>query len=140
MSNIIYKIRCALARFMYGRNGVDQLGWAMVVLGVLMNLVSSLVRIPVIVSVIAYISLALWVVIFYRMFSRNLEKRRRENTRFMTWWGPKQNGLRGAKARCADKTHKYVRCACGTYCRVPRGVGKVELTCPKCGAKRIVKT
>ena len=59
---------------------------------------------------------------------------------FMTWWGPKQNELRGAKARRADKTHKYVRCACGTYCRVPRGVGKVELTCPKCGAKRIVKT
>lgn len=140
MRNFFYKIRCALARFMYGRNGVDQLGWAMVVLGVLMNLVSSLVRIPVIVSAIAYVSLALWVAIFYRMFSRNLEKRRRENARFMTWWGPKQNGMRGAKARRADKMHKYVRCTCGTYCRVPRGVGKVELTCPKCGAKRIVKT
>lgn len=140
MSNILYKIRCALARFMYGRNGVDALGWAMVVLGVALNLVSILVRIPVAVSILSYVSLALWVAVFYRMLSRRLEKRRAENAKFMTWWGPKQNELRGAKARRADKTHKYVRCACGTYCRVPRGVGKVELTCPKCGAKRIVKT
>ena len=29
MSNFVYKIRCALARFMYGRNGVDQLGRVM---------------------------------------------------------------------------------------------------------------
>ena len=58
----------------------------------------------------------------------------------MQWWGPKQSALRGAKARRADKEHKYVKCSCGTYCRVPRSVGTVELTCPKCGKKRIVKT
>ena len=80
------------------------------------------------------------VYLLFRMFSRNLEKRRAENAKFMQWWGPKQSALRGAKARRADKEHKYVKCSCGAYCRVPRSVGMVELTCPKCGKKRIVKT
>ena len=140
MGNFFYKLRCAMARFMYGRNGVDQLSWAMIVLGVALSLIGSLVGIPLVMSILSYVNLAIWIMLLYRMFSRNLEKRRRENARFMAWWGPKQNALRGARARRKDKTHKYVRCACGTYCRVPRGVGRVELTCPKCGAKKIVNT
>lgn len=140
MGNLLYRIRCALARFMYGRNGMDPLGWAMLTLSVLLSLIRSLLGSSAVTLVIYTVSLVLWIAVLFRMFSRNLEKRRAENAKFMSWWGPKQSGLRGAKARRADKTHKYVRCSCGTYCRVPRGVGKVELTCPKCGAKRIVKT
>ena len=140
MSNFFYKIRCALARFMYGRNGTDQLGLATLAVILLLGIVSSLVRIPLVQSIFAVIEFGMWVLLMVRMFSKNLAKRQSENAKFMAWWGPKQNGLRGAKARRADKTHKYVRCVCGTYCRVPRGVGKVELTCPKCGVKKIVKT
>ena len=141
MSNFVYKIRCALARFMYGRNGVDQLGRAMLY-GILALCVTGmfLQRVPVAARILSLVETVLWVLLLCRMFSKNLEKRREENAKFMAWWVPKRNELRGAKARRADTAHKYVRCSCGTYCRVPRNVGKVELTCPKCGAKRVVKT
>ena len=140
MSNFFYKIRCALARFMYGRNGTDALTWAMVAVIFVLGLLSSLLRIPLVSNILGSAELVVWVLMLYRMFSKNLTKRRAENAKFMAWWGPKRNELRGAKARRADTAHKYVRCSCGTYCRVPRNVGKVELTCPKCGAKRVVKT
>ena len=141
MSNFVYKIRCALARFMYGRNGIDQLGRVMLYGIVALCVVRMFVqRVPIAVSILSSVEAVLWVLLLCRMFSKNLEKRRAENVKFIAWWEPKRNELRGARARRADTAHKYVRCSCGTYCRVPRNVGKVELTCPKCGAKRVVKT
>ena len=125
---------------MYGRNGVDQLCWALFIGELLFSLLSSVVRNRYISTFAYYASIALLVYLFFRMFSRNLDKRRAENAHFMAWWGPKQNAMRGAKARRADKDHKYVRCECGTWCRVPRSIGKVELKCPKCGKTKIVKT
>ena len=141
MSNFVYKIRCALARFMYGRNGVDQLGRAMLY-GIVALCVAGMLlqRVPVAGRVLSLVETVLWVLLLCRMFSKNLTKRRAENEKFMAWWRFRQNDLRGARARHADTAHKYVRCSCGTYCRVPRNVGKVELTCPRCGAKRVVKT
>ena len=144
MSNFVYKIRCALARFMYGRNGIDQLGrvmlYGILALCVVGMFLQSLQRVPIVGKILSLVETMLWVLLLCRMFSKNLTKRRAENAKFMAWWEPKRNELRGAKARRADTAHKYVRCSCGTYCRVPRNVGKVELTCPKCGAKRVVKT
>ncbi len=125
---------------MYGRNGADQLCWAVLIAELALSLVSGFVRNPYFSAFAHYASLFLCLYLFFRLFSRNLEKRRAENAKFMAWWGPKRSALRGAKARRADKAHKYVKCSCGTYCRVPRGVGTVELTCPKCGKKQIVKT
>jgi len=47
-----------------------------------------------------------------------------------------KNKSAGAKARHADKDHKYFTCkACGTICRVPVGKGKIIITCPKCGGQ-----
>ncbi len=129
-----------MARFMYGRNGADQLCWAILIAELVLSLLAGLVGNRYFSAFAHYASLFLCVYLFFRLFSRSLEKRRAENAKFMQWWGPKQSALRGAKARRADKEHKYVKCSCGTYCRVPRSIGTVELTCPKCGKKQIVKT
>ena len=52
-----------------------------------------------------------------------------------------KNRSAGARARHADKEHKYFVCkSCKTICRVPAGKGKVEITCPKCGGKIIAKS
>ena len=134
------KFRNALYRFMYGRNGVDALSWALVVLEVVLSLLSSFIHVRGVSQALYFVSTALMFIVLLRIFSRNLARRQAENAKFLTWWTPKANAIRGAKARRADKAHKYVRCSCGAYCRVPRGVGKVELTCPKCGKKRVVKT
>ena len=141
MNNFFYKLRCALARFMYGRNGIDPLGQAMLYAVLALCVLGMLARrIPVAAGILSFAETVLLILLLCRMLSKNLTKRRAENAKFMAWWGSKRSELRGAKARRADTAHKYVRCSCGTYCRVPRNVGKVELTCPRCGAKRVVKT
>lgn len=134
------KFRNALYRFMYGRNGVDALSWALVVLEVVLSLLSSFIHVRGVSQALYFVSTALMFVVLLRIFSRNLARRQAENAKFLTWWTPKANAIRGARARRADKAHKYVRCSCGAYCRVPRGVGKIALTCPKCGRKRVIKT
>lgn len=134
------KFRNALYRFMYGRNGVDALSWALVVLEVVLSLLSSFIHVRGVSQALYFVSTALMFVVLLRIFSRDLARRQAENAKFLTWWTPKANAMRGAKARRADKAHKYVRCSCGAYCRVPKGVGKVELTCPKCGRKKVIKT
>ena len=125
---------------MYGRNGVDALSWALVVLEVVLSLLSAFIHVRGVSQVLYLVSTALMFVVLLRIFSRNLARRQAENAKFLTWWTPKANAIRGARARRADKAHKYVRCSCGAYCRVPRGVGKIELTCPKCGRKKVNKT
>ena len=134
------KFRDALYRFMYGRNGVDALNWALFALELVLSVVCSFVRVRAVASVLSFLSFVLMFIVLIRIFSRNLDQRRAENARFLAWWMPKANAMRGATARRADKAHKYVRCSCGAYCRVPRGVGKIELTCPKCGRKKVIKT
>ena len=134
------KFRNALYRFMYGRNGVDALSWALVVLEVVLSLLSSFIHVRGVSQALYFVSTALMFVVLLRIFSRNLARRQAENAKFLTWWTPKANAIRGARARRADKAHKYVRCSCGAYCCVPRGVGKIELTCPKCGRKKVIKT
>lgn len=134
------KFRNALYRFMYGRNGVDALSWALVVLEVVLSLLSSFIHVRGVSQALYFVSTALMFVVLLRIFSRDLARRQAENAKFLTWWTPKANAIRGARARRADKAHKYVRCSCGAYCRVPRGVGRVELTCPKCGRKKVIKT
>ena len=134
------KFRNALYRFMYGRNGVDALSWALVVLEVVLSLLSFFIHVRGVSQALYFVSTVLMFVVLLRIFSRNLARRQAENAKFLTWWTPKANAIRGARARRADKAHKYVRCSCGAYCRVPRGVGKIELTCPKCGRKKVIKT
>ena len=134
------KFRNALSRFMYGRNGVDALSWALVMLEVVLSLLSAFIHVRGVSQALYFVSTALMFVVLLRIFSRDLARRQAENAKFLTWWTPKANAIRGARARRADKAHKYVRCSCGAYCRVPRGVGRVELTCPKCGRKKVIKT
>ena len=133
------KFRDALYRFMYGRNGVDALNWALFAVELVLSLLSSFVRVQAVAATLYFLSVVLMFIVLIRIFSRNLTQRRAENARFLSWWMPKANAMRGAKPRRADKAHKYVRCSCGAYCRVPKGVGKVELTCPKCGRKKVIK-
>ena len=126
---------------MYGRNGLDQLGWAIFAAELALSvLAATFARVQVMWMLLRLLAMALTIVLFYRMLSKNLQRRRAENAWFLRWWTPLRTGFRDARYRRADKAHKYVKCSCGAWCRVPRNVGKVELMCPKCGEKKIVKT
>lgn len=142
MRNFFYRLSSALARFMYGRNGADQLGNAMLVLYLVFWLLEVLLaRWALAAGILGWVSLLLAVVIIFRIFSRNLPRRRAENQWFLHWWLPLKGRLRGARERRQDREHRYFTCkSCGTICRVPAGKGKIEITCPKCGSKIIGKS
>ena len=144
MHSFFYKVSSALARFMYGRNGTDQLNWAILVSYLvlwLLRVIMSALDIAIVALIIDVVMFLLAVVLLWRTFSRNLPKRRAENQKFVNWWWPIKNRFAAAKARRADKEHKYFTCKnCKTICRVPVGKGKIIITCPKCGAQIHAKT
>ena len=133
------RIGSAFARFMYGRNGWDQLNqglfWVYLALWVV-EMVFSFMKWGLAVRICEALLFALMVFIFFRVFSRNLSKRRTENQKWVNWYCGVKNRNAGARARHADKEHKYFTCkSCKTICRVPAGKGKIIITCPKCGAQ-----
>ena len=139
MRSFFYKVSSALARFMYGRHGTDQLNWAILVCYLvlwLLRVIMSALDIAIVALIIDVVMFLLAVLLLWRTFSRNLPKRRAENQKFVNWWWPIKNRFAAAKARRADKEHKYFTCKnCKTICRVPAGKGKIVITCPKCGHK-----
>ena len=141
--NVFRKIGNAIARFMYGRNGMDQLNLVLMWVVLILDVVTMLgQRNHAAVSMVLYwLSMAGWVYVLFRMFSKNLSKRRGENQKFVNWVWRMKSSRAGAKERHADKDHKYFTCKnCKTICRVPVGKGKIIITCPKCGAQIHAKT
>lgn len=117
----------AVRRFMSGRNGVDTLAWFWCILSILLNLVSGLTEL----SVLALLSNVAMVLALFRVFSRNTTQRYEENLRFTQFFAR----IKGRK------THCYYRCpGCKTKVRVPRGKGKIKITCPSCRESFIKKT
>ena len=109
----------SFARFMYGRYGLLILGVALAVVGMLFSL-------PVL-TVLSYLPLGYCL---YRMFSRNVNRRRLENQKYMQ----QLNRLR-------DRNSRYYSCPrCHQTVRVPRGRGKINIHCPKCGNQFVKKT
>ncbi len=140
MRNFFYKLQNALMRFMYGRNGTDQLNRALLfvylAVWLLGNILASLTKSSAVYGILNILMTALAAVLLWRIFSKNLARRRAENAKFLAWWYPVKNRLSGAKQRRADKDHKYFTCRhCKTICRVPVGKGRIVITCPKCGAQ-----
>ena len=113
-------------RFMYGRYGSDQLNVFLLILGVAMCLLGSFSRLYYL-GLLAYVPL-IWAI--FRMYSRNIEKRRRENRRFVQFF-----------QRLRDRQNRYFSCPrCRQRVRVPRGKGKIVIKCPACGERFTKKT
>ena len=129
------KIRWYLEKFMIGRNGRDELQllsmWISVVLVIVSPMVTKLVRIPI-CDTLAFL---LMVYSMFRFFSKDVYRRREENQKFL-------REVEFLKLRISvRKTHKIYRCkGCGRKIRVPRGKGKIEITCPLCGKTFIRRT
>ena len=124
-------MRNAIQRFMYGRYGNDQFGFFLLGLAVVFSLLASLLD-------LGLLNLLAEVVIIYalfRMLSRNTYKRRDENAKFMRRFNPFLKWLRLQQTMRKDKTHRYFKCPnCAQYLRVPRGKGKITVTCRSCRA------
>lgn len=131
-------IRNWIARFMIGRYGVDQFYFALFIGAVLFSLLSAIPGF----GFLMLISYAMLGYAVFRLLSRNIAKRRRENDVFLRYWWPVRYKItskyRQFKSR---KTHKFFKCpGCRNILRVPKGKGKIQITCPKCGERFERKT
>lgn len=125
-----------LQRFMMGRYGSDQLNMALLILSVIILVIGNFVPF---VSLVALIPLLLC---WFRILSRNTSKRFSENQRFLGVWYPVKQWFSARwKLTVGSRTHKFYRCpSCKQMLRVPRGRGKITITCPKCHTKFLKKT
>ncbi|MGE5614039.1 MAG: hypothetical protein ACM3XR_06490 [Bacillota bacterium] len=119
-----------LRRFMAGRYGADQLSTALLILSVLLTAIARAVNLPLLIY-IGYLPLAACI---YRMLSRDINRRRMENYKFSMMISPVYSWFGKMRMRVAErKTHKFFTCTgCKAHLRIPRGKGKVIVTCPKC--------
>ena len=136
MNNIGYRLRqagmnivAAINRFMAGRYGQDRLNITLLVVGCVLCFVQMFVPSGV-GFVLTIISETLLILSLFRCFSRNTYKRYNENRKFLLMID-----------RIKDRDHRYYACPkCRQTVRVPKGKGKISITCPKCREKFIKKT
>ncbi len=124
-------IRRFMAGFMAGRYGGDQLNLFLMALYLTLYVIFLFTRL----LVFEVLALALITVSIFRSLSRNLERRRAENNRFMQAVRPVVRRWNTFRARTQDREHRYFKCPnCGQKMRVPRGKGRITVHCRSCGA------
>ena len=126
-----------LRNFMYGRNGVDHLSLVSVVLGLIISIITSFLFNPF----LRLIPMLPYGYAFFRVLSRNIPKRQAENQKFLNAWYSLKDTAKRLRSRRSDKTHKYYACpSCKASLRVPKGKGRIVITCPKCRHEITKKT
>ncbi|MCI7096583.1 MAG: hypothetical protein MR939_05245 [Clostridiales bacterium] len=124
------KLSAWMRRFMAGRYGTDQLNMAILGAGLVLCIISMFIRIPQLNLLMTTISYALVFWAVFRTFSRNTYKRYEENRKFRQFFD-----------RLKDREHRYYTCPkCHQSVRVPRGKGKIAITCPRCRERFVRKT
>ena len=134
--------RYKLMQFMSGRYGSDELSYGLIILSVIIAVANIFVRFISykVCAVLQLVVYALLIYALFRMLSRNLEARRKENRFFKE----KLNLFKGKtelyKKRKNDKTHIYKKCpGCKAVLRLPHRIGEHTTVCPRCGSEFKVK-
>ena len=144
MNNIFTKIKRALARFFWGRYGVDKLGYTVVIVSLVMSFVSTLLASKFFIPslILQLISYALLVWALFRVLSKNRQARYRENMMFLSLWKMIKKWFKLQFCKLRDiRTHKYFSCPkCGNNLRLPKGRGEIIITCPVCKTRFDAKT
>lgn len=125
-------------RFMSGRYGVDQFSKFLLFLAVIFIFLSFFVGREKVYPV----SLLLIVYTYFRMFSKNYSKRYKENQFYLKYYN-RFTGFFKTKINIQKqrKTHHIYSCpSCKQKIRIPRGKGKIAITCPKCRMEFVKKS
>jgi hypothetical protein len=128
--NLGAKLMAGLRSFMAGRYGTDKLNTAILGAGLVICLVTIFIPVVQVDMALTAISYGLMFWAIFRSLSRNTYKRYQENRKYLSFI-----------ERIKDREHRYFDCPrCRQPVRVPRGKGKIAITCPKCREKFIKKT
>ena len=127
-----------IRQFMIGRYGTDGLNQFLSIASLVLLLIAIVSR----VSLFTYLGAALLIFCYYRTFSRNISKRTEENYRYYAV----KDRIRSKFSSLRDqwnnrKLYHYYRCPqCHQKLRVPRGRGRIQISCPRCGTQFIKKS
>ena len=130
-------LRERFQRFMMGRYGYDSLNQAMAVAALVLMILGMFG-----LRLFSWLAMALLVAVYFRMFSRNIPARSQENAKYYYLRTQVQKRMAQYQTRWAQrKLYRYYRCPhCHQQLRVPRGRGKIEITCPKCHTEFVKKS
>ena len=119
-----------LQRFMIGRYGIDVYGRFLLGVAGVLWFINLFLGNRLVYSWL----LLLMAYEYFRMFSRNTAKRYQENLKFLQVKNKIVSKFKSEKAQMkAGKTHRIYRCpTCKQKIRIPRGKGRICITCPKC--------
>ncbi len=130
LRNLGAKLSAGLRQFMMGRYGNDKLNMVILGGGLVVSLLSLFIHFMPVNLALVVLSYALMGWAIFRTFSRNAYKRYQENRKYLM-----------LVQRLKDREHRYFDCPrCHQQVRVPRGKGKIAISCPKCREKFIKKT
>lgn len=131
-------IRERLARFMYGRYGSDDLNRVYSLVSIIFLLLGLVLR----SNVVYLVGLLLLAYTVYRSFSKNIQKMYAQNQKFLNWRYRMVAKWSKWKERFSQrKEYRFYKCpSCRQRVRVPRGRGKIAITCPKCKTEFIKKS
>ena len=126
---MIHKLKERFLRFMQGRYGMDELGKVLNTVTIIVLIVAIFTR-----GYLYPVAIALMVYMYFRIFSKNIPKRAAENQKFCNWrynLAVKRNKRK--QHREQKKIYRFFSCPmCKQKVRVPKGRGKICITCPKC--------
>lgn len=127
-----------MAEWLRGRQGPDDLTVFCVDVAMVLVLINAFAH----VGVLSFVALAVLAYGIFRIQSRNLGARARENEAFLRALGPARPWFQNPRAAWGElRAYKHVRCtSCKQKVRVPRGKGRLRVTCPKCKAKFEVRS
>ncbi len=128
------RFRDKLARFFYGRYGIDSLYYALFATYFILWVILLFIGNPIIRIVLSLLQTAVLVFMIYRMLSRNIYKRRRENEIFLKLFKPVKSFFILTKNRIRDaKSFRYRKCPhCKAMLRLPKRKGNHPVICPRC--------
>ena len=130
MRSLGMRMTAGLQRFMYGRYGTDRLNTVVLGIGLVACLIGMFVSSPIPSLLLTLISYACMFWALFRTFSRNTYNRYQENRRFSQ-----------LLEQLKDRNNRYFSCPkCHQSVRVPKGKGKIAITCPRCKERFIKKT
>ena len=131
------RFRSFLTRIMAGRYGADQLSRALNFATIALLVLSLILGRAGIGRLFWLLAVACLVWSSFRTLSRNIPKRQRENAAYLGMFRRTRENFQGAKDRYAQRReYRFFRCpSCRTWLRVPRGKGKLNITCRQCGER-----
>lgn len=127
-----------MQRFMAGRYGNDQLNQFIFIVAIISMVLEIITR----QSLFYTLTLVLLILAYVRVFSRNINKRYEENMKFLQKKDAIVNKFRKQKYYAAQRRnfHIYTCPQCKQKIRIPKGKGKISITCPKCRTSFIKKS